>query len=112
MRVHRAWGPGLLESAYAVALAAELDRRGHRVEREVPVPVEWGGGRIDCAYRIDLLVDDCLVVELKSVERVAPVHQKQVLTYLKLTHMRLGLLINFGRPLLKQGIQRIANGMP
>ena len=111
-RIHSAWGPGLFESAYGMALEAELGARGHAVEREVPVGVEWRGRKADVAFRIDSVVDECLIVELKSVDRVAAVHRKQVITYLKLSGLRLGLLLNFGAPRLKDGITRLANGMP
>lgn len=102
----------MLESAYAIALETELRKRGHRVEREVRVAVVWDDVRVEDAFRIDFLVEDCLVVELKSVEQTARVHNKQVITYLKLTGMKLGLLVNFGQPLIKDGITRLANGMP
>ena len=110
--IHTTWGPGLLESAYAIALEIELRKRGHRVAREVAVPVVWDDVRLEAAFRIDFVVDDCLIVELKSVERTARVHCKQVITYLRLTGMRLGLLVNFGDRLIKDGITRLANGMP
>ena len=110
--IHTTWGPGLLESACSIALEAELLERGHRVAREVRVPVVWNDVRVEDAFRIDLVVDDCLIVELKSVEQTARVHKKQVITYLELTGMRLGLLVNFGEKLIKDGITRLANGMP
>lgn len=112
VHVHRAWGPGLLESAYLGALARELALRGHRVDREVAVPVEWRGESVGPGFRLDLLVDRCLVVEGKAVSKLDPVHHRQLLTYLKLTKLRLGLLLNFGAPRMKDGIVRIANGMP
>ena len=110
--IHTTWGPGLLESAYSIALEAELRKRGHRVAREVRVPVVWNDVRVEDAFRIDLVVDDCSIVELKSVEHTARVHKKQVITYLKLTGMRLGLLVNFGEKLIKDWITRLVNGMP
>lgn len=110
--IHTTWGPGLLESAYTIALDIELRKRGHQVRREVRVPVVWDDVRVEDAFRIDFVVDDCLVVEVKSVEQTARVHKKQVITYLKLTGMRLGLLVNFGEKLIKDGVTRLANGMP
>ena len=107
--IHTTWGPGLLESAYAIALEVELRKRGHRAEREVAVNVVWNDVRVEDAFRIDFVVDGCLVVELKSAEQTARVHKKQVITYLKLTGMKLGLLVNFGQPLIKDGITRLAN---
>lgn len=106
-RVHCAPGPGLLESVYEICLAHELSKRGFRVERQVEVPVVYDGVRIDAALRIDLLVEDCVIVELKAVERHNPLFDAQVLTYLKLTGKKLGFLINFNVELIKQGIKRI-----
>ena len=111
-QVHRAWGPGLLESAYCKALRYELETRGLGVEREAAVPVRYRGVEVGEAFRVDLLVEALVVVELKSVERIEPVHKKQVLTYLRLLDKRLGLLINFGSEYIRDGITRIANGMP
>jgi len=109
--IHRQLGPGLLESVYQAVLAHELGKRGLRVEREVPIPVEWDGVRIEIGFRADLIVEGLVLVELKSVEAIAAVHKKQVLTYLRLTHLKLGLLLNFGAALMKDGISRIANGL-
>ena len=111
-KIHKTWGPGLLESAYSAALEAELRKRGHQVDRQPRIPVMWEGVEIADPFRADFIVDRCLIVELKSVERTAPVHAKQVLTYLKLSRLRLGLLINFGAETLRDGTRRIANGMP
>ncbi|HRJ47236.1 MAG TPA: GxxExxY protein [Opitutaceae bacterium] len=111
MHVHLRLGPGLLESVYARILAHELERRGLSVEREVPVPVIYDDIRFEEGFRADLIVEKSIIVELKSVETLAPVHGKQLLTYLKLMDYRLGLLINFGAPLLKDGIKRIANNL-
>jgi GxxExxY protein len=108
LTVHRALGPGLLESVYEVCLAHELEKRGVRVLRQIALPVLYDGVRLDAGLRLDMLVDDCLVVELKAVEQILPVHHAQVLTYLKLTGHRLGLLINFNTPLIRDGIKRIA----
>lgn len=106
IEVHRALGPGLLESAYQACLAHELRLRSLPFEREKPLPVEYKGVALDCGYRLDFLVDGKVIVELKAVEQVHPVHEAQLLTYLKLTGCRVGLLINFNVPLLKQGITR------
>jgi GxxExxY protein len=112
LAVHKALGPGLLESVYETALFHELTKRGLQVTRQVPVTFVYDGQQYDEGFRIDLLVADCVVVELKSVEQVHPVHKKQLLTYLRLGQKRLGLLINFNTALLKDGITRIVNGMP
>ena len=112
MRIHQKLGPGLLESVYQRILAYELRKTGLAVETEVPVPVEWDGHVIDESFRADLIVAGKVLVELKSVERVKPVHKKQTLTYLKLSNLQVGLLINFGAPLLKEGIHRIVNDFP
>ena len=110
-KIHTTLGPGLLESVYEAVLERELLRRGLRVRRQVPVPIRYDGLEFDEGFRADLLVADCVVVELKSVEQLHPVHAKQVLTYCKLLDYRLGLLINFGAALIKDGIKRIANGV-
>jgi len=109
--LHVKLGPGLLESVYEVLLEHELTRRGLRVRRQVSVPLIYEGVRFDEGFRADLIVEDSILVELKSVEVLAPVHGKQVLTYLRLLDYRLGLLINFGAPVLKDGIKRIANNL-
>jgi GxxExxY protein len=106
--VHTALGPGLLESVYEVCLLHELNKRGLKVERQVPLPVVYDSLRLDAGLRLDLVVQDRLVVELKAAEALLPVHKAQVLTYLKLSGSRLGLLFNFNSALIKQGIQRIA----
>jgi iron complex transport system substrate-binding protein len=108
-KLHVRLGPGLLESVYETLLAAELARRGLKVERQKVVSFEFDGLLFDEGFRVDLLVEDVVVVELKSVENLAPVHMKQVLTYLRLLDLPIGLLINFGAPTLKQGLKRIAN---
>lgn len=110
IEVHKTLGPGLLESAYETCLAYELEMRKVSFERQKSLPVIYKGVRIDCDYRIDLLVDELVVVELKSVEQLEPIHKAQVMTYLKLTGLWLGLLINFNVPLLKDGIQRVVVG--
>ncbi len=105
--VHRSLGPGLLESVYETCMAIELERRGIRFARQLAVSIEYHGQTIEPAYRIDLLVDDQVVVEIKAVERLLPIHEAQVLTYLKLARKRLGLLVNFNVPLLRDGIRRL-----
>jgi hypothetical protein len=107
LTVHRVLGPGLLESVYSVCLAHELRKRGARVLREVALPIKYDDIILDAGLRLDMLVDDCLIVELKAVECLLPVHKAQVLTYLKLTGHRLGLLINFNTPLIRDGIRRV-----
>ncbi len=111
-KVFRAFGPGLLESAYRAMLKHELQRRGLRVQAEAPVPLLYESMRVEVAFRIDLLVEDSVIVELKSIEHTSPVHRKQVLTYLKLTHKRLGLLINFGEASFRQAVTRLVNQLP
>ena len=107
-KVHRELGPGLLESVYEVCLARELGKRGLDVHRQVKFPVIYDGERLDAGLRLDLLVEDRVIVEIKAVENHKPLFEAQVLTYLKLTQKRLGLLINFNVPLIKNGIKRIA----
>lgn len=111
IRIHERLGPGLLESVYEAILAYELNKRGVQCNRQVPVPVNYDDLRFEEGFRADLIVENSVLIELKSVEAIAPVHSKQVLTYLKLLNLRLGLLINFGAPLLKDGIRRIANNL-
>ena len=108
-KIHVRFGPGLLESAYEAMLAHELRERGLRVTQQEPIPVVYDGVRLEVGYRADLIVEDKVIVELKSVEQVAPVHKKQLLTYLKVADKRLGLLVNFGAALIKYGITRIVN---
>ena len=110
-KIHIALGPGLLESVYEAVLAYELEKRGLRVVRQLALPVVYETVKLDEGFRADLVVEDKVIVELKSVETLAPVHRKQLLTYLRLSGCKLGLLINFGAPLIKNGIVRIANGM-
>jgi len=105
-RVHSALGPGLLESAYAHCLAYELESRGCGVGRQVALPIVYRTVKLDAGYRIDLVVDGAIVVEVKSVEALAPVHEAQLLTYLKLSGHRLGFLMNFNVALSKQGLRR------
>ncbi len=110
IEVHRALGPGLLESAYETCLCHELTLRSIPFERQLQLPVEYKGVRLDAGYRIDILVDKLVIVELKAVDSLAPIHEAQLLTYLKLTHLWLGLLVNFNVPILKHGIKRMVNG--
>ena len=112
LKVHTGLGPGLLESVYEMVLAKELERRGLLVERQKPISIEFDGMHFQDAFRADLLVEGTVVVELKSVEKIAPVHGKQLLTYLRLMNLPLGLLLNFGAATLKEGLQRVVNGMP
>ena len=109
IEVHKALGPGLLESAYEKCLSIELDLRRipHEIQKEVPV--KYKGNKLDCGYRIDFLVANNLIVELKACECLLPIHEAQLLTYLKLTGIKLGLLVNFNVPVLKKGIKRIVN---
>ena len=107
--VHRALGPGLLESAYEACLAYELIQREMKVEQQKPLPLIYRDVQLDCGYRIDLLVDDAVTLEIKSVDSLAPIHQAQLLSYLKISGCEVGLLINFNVELLKQGIVRMVN---
>lgn len=106
IEVHRALGPGLLESVYQACLAREFSLRNLPFEQEEPLPVEYKGVRVDCGYRLDFIVAGKVVVELKAVDAIRPVHEAQLLTYLKLTGCRVGLLINFNVPALEDGIKR------
>jgi len=110
-KIHTKLGPGLLESVYEVVLAYEMKQRGFRVERQTPVPIEYEGIHFDEGYRLDLLVENKVIVEIKSVEQISPVHKKQLLTYLRLKDKRLGLLVNFNVELIKQGLSRVVNGL-
>lgn len=111
-KVHTALGPGLLESVYEAVLAYELEKRGLRLVRQQPLPVIYESVKLEEGFRADLIVENKVIVELKSVESLAAVHKKQLLTYLRISDRRLGLLLNFGAALIKDGIVRIANGMP
>jgi GxxExxY protein len=112
LQVHRQLGPGLLESAYRACLAYELTKRGFTVEQEQQVPVLYDGVKIDVGYKLDLLVNGLVIVELKAVADLLPVHKAQLLTHLKLRRLRLGLLINFNVVLIKDGIRRVLNDSP
>jgi len=109
IEVHRHLGPGLLESAYQVCVCYELSRMGLSFTREVHLPLSYKGLQLDCSYRIDLLVEDAVLVELKSIEQILPIHSAQLLTYLRASHKPIGLLINFNVLVLKDGIKRIVN---
>lgn len=110
MKVHTKLGPGLLESTYEACLAYELRKTGIRCETQVPLPVVYDGMKLDVGYRIDLLAQDLVIVELRSVEAISPIHQAQIISYLKLSNRSLGLLINFNVVHLKDGIKRFVNG--
>ena len=111
-KVHTTLGPGLLETVYEAAMCHELKKRGLSFARQVPVPVDYDGVRLGLGFRADLVIDDAVVLELKSVEAIAPLHKKQLLTYLRIMGKRLGLLINFNDELIRHGIFRIVNGLP
>ena len=110
--VHRELGPGLLESAYEMALCRELNLRDLTFERQKAMPVSYKGTALDCGYRIDVLVEDAIVIELKAVEQLAPIHEAQLFTYLKLAGCYIGFLINFNTRLLKNGLKRIVHNLP
>jgi GxxExxY protein len=110
VKVHKSLGPGLLELVYEVVLARELEQRGLAVKRQVPVLIQYEGLKFEEGFRADIIVEDKVIVELKSVEEIAAVHQKQVLTYLRLTGCKLGYVLNFGEALMKNGICLIING--
>ena len=109
VQVHKALGPGLLESVYQACLSHELRKRGLHVECEVPQSVEYNGAKIDVGYRLDMLVEDAVVIENKTVEELLPVHEAQLLTYLRLRNCRLGFIINWYVPRIKDGIKRMVN---
>ena len=110
--LHEELGPGLLESIYELILADVLIAKGLSVQRQVPIPIQFAGKTYEEGFRADMVVEGCVIVEIKSIERLAPVHKKQVLTYLKLTKFPVGLLINFGGEYLKGNIERLANSAP
>ena len=109
IEVHRTLGPGLLESAYEACLVFELSERGFQVEQQKSLPVMYKGMRVDAGYRLDLLVNDTVIVEIKAIDKLAPIHSAQLMSYLKLSEKKIGLLINFNVKLLKDGLKRIAN---
>lgn len=110
-QIHTQLGPGLLESVYEEVMYYELVKIGLNVERQKPIPVIWNNLKMEIGFRLDLIVENSVIIELKSVETIAPVHPKQLLTYLRLTNCKLGLLINFNEPLIKNGITRIVNNL-
>lgn len=110
-KIHSTFGPGLFESVYEVTLAHELQRRGCHVVRQRGIPVVFGDIRLKLGFRADIIVDQKVIIEVKSVESIAPVHAKQLLTYLRLTDLRLGLLLNFNVDLIKNGIRRVVNNL-
>jgi GxxExxY protein len=112
IEVHRHLGPGLLESAYEACLAFELCERGFKIEQQKPLPVIYRDVKLDCGYRLDLIVEDVVIVEIKAVEHLLPIHDAQLLSYLRLSHRNVGLLINFHVGLLKNGVKRIVHEFP
>lgn len=112
IEVHRTLGPGLLESAYQECLCHELTLRNIKFERQAPLPVQYKGVKLDCGYRMDLVIEKLVVIELKTVEKLLPIHEAQLLTYLKLSGIICGLLVNFQEALLKSGLKRIVNELP
>lgn len=111
VQVHRELGPGLLESVYEVVLAKEIETRGLHVERQIAVPILYKGLRFEEGFRADIVVDNKVILELKSVEQISKVHAKQLFTYLKLKGLKLGFVLNFGANLMKEGIERVVNGL-
>lgn len=112
LKLHRDLGPGLLESAYELILVRVLISRGLKVDRQVPININYDGLQIDNAFRIDLLIEDQLIIEIKSTEQTLPVHMKQVITYLRLMDLSLGFVMNFGTPTFKEGVRRLVNQHP
>ena len=111
VKVHKALGPGLLESVYEIVLSHELEKRGLKTQRQVPVSIEYDGIRFDEGFRADVIIEEKVILELKSVEKVIPAHKKQIQTYLRLTGLKLGFLLNFGEALMKHGITRAVNNL-
>ena len=111
INVHKALGPGLLESAYQKCLAYELTNEGLKAECEVPVPIKYGDVKIDAGFRADMIVEDSIIIENKTVENILPIHEAQLLTYLKITNIRLGFLLNWNVVLMKHGIKRMVNNL-
>jgi len=112
IEVHRALGPGLLESTYEACLTFELVQRGLKVEQQKPLPVVYREVKLDCGYRLDLLVEETVIIEIKAVDHLAPIYQAQLLSYLRLSGYKVGLLINFNVKVLKNGIRRVVNNFP
>jgi GxxExxY protein len=111
IEVHKILGPGLLETAYEECLCCELGNIGILYERQAPLPVVYKNTRLDCGYRLDIVVEKAIILELKAIEAIAPIHEAQILTYLKLSGIKLGMLLNFNVPYMKNGIRRIVNGL-
>ena len=111
IEVHKTLGPGLLESAYEECLSHELKLRGVSFERQKSIPISYKGKTLDCGYRLDIVVEGTIILELKSCEKIEPIHKAQVLTYLKLTNLNLGLLLNFNVPYMRDGILRVVNNL-
>jgi GxxExxY protein len=109
IRIHQTVGPGILEKAYFGSVCYELVSAGLKIQTEKEIPLLYCGVQIDCAYRADIVVEETVIVEIKAIEALAPIHSGQLLTYLRLAHLPLGLLLNFGAPTMKQGIKRVAN---
>jgi GxxExxY protein len=112
IQIHRATGPGLLESVYLACLVFELGQLGFKLQTQSPIPVVYKRVKLDCGFRADLIVEDAVIVEIKAVDRIAPIHQAQMLTYLRLSGCALGLIINFNTKLLTDGVKRVVNGFP
>lgn len=110
-KIHTTLGPGLLESVYEAALCYELIEEGLEIKQQCPMPVSYNNVRLDIGFRADIIVEDVVIIEVKAVEETAPVHFKQLLTYLKVTHLKLGLLINFNKSRIKDGLHRVANNL-
>lgn len=110
--LHSRIGPGIFEVVYEVTMEHELKKRGFSIRRQVPIPIVWDGLKFVEGFKADMIVNDKVILELKSIEKLLPVHAKQLLTYLRLTDMRLGLLINFGEEFIKNGIKRVVNNLP
>ena len=111
IEVHIALGPGLLESAYEECLSQELQLRGISFERQKPLPVKYKGARLDCGYRLDMVVEDRVILELKACDSIEEIHKAQILTYLRLSGLKLGLILNFNVPVMKEGIVRVVNNL-
>ncbi len=109
IEVHKAIGPGLLESAYEECLCYELAQNGLKFERQIPLPVVYKGVRLDCGYKLDVIVEDTIIIELKAVDRIIAIHEAQLLSYLRMLDLRVGLILNFHSSVLKEGIKRIVN---
>lgn len=112
INIHRALGPGLLESAYEACMVYDIAKAGLQVEQQKPLPIVYRGVKLDCGYRLDLMIENKVIVEIKSLEKLLPIHQAQLMSYLKLSDCKVGLLINFNVKVLKNGIKRVVNNFP